>query len=185
MTLFRWQQIGSWLAVAGLMASPALAGGSANSAAPIGGAAAPGPVVTSRIQDVALGAGGSLNGQVVTTAGAAANGQQVLVRHASLGTVALQAESDGRFAATGLRGGVYQIAAGDAVKVVRLWAPGTAPPTATSEVLVVADGDVLRGQAAVQGPIMNFISNPWVIGGVVATAIAVPVALSNEKESNS
>jgi hypothetical protein len=43
--------------------------------------------------------------------------------------------------------------------------------------LVVANQDLIRGQLG--GRLRFWLSNPWVITGLVATAVAVPVVLAN------
>jgi len=43
-------------------------------------------------------------------------------------------------------------------------------------------GDTVRG-APPQGGLKAFLTNPWVIGAAVATAIAVPVAVATSRHS--
>jgi hypothetical protein len=94
-------------------------------------------------------------------------------------------DANGVFAVAGLRGGVHQVATGDAVENFRFWAPGTAPPQAATNLrFVPGQAQVVRGQ---WGPPANsfgnnakaWATNPWIVGGVVATAIAVPVIIHN------
>jgi hypothetical protein len=142
---------------------------------PLLAAAGPqGPVAT----DVALREGGVLVGQVVDTHGAGIGGTEVSVRQGAKDPVATKTGPDGSFAVKGLRGGVYQVAAVDGHGVYRLWTAGTAPPAASNKALLVAGKDVVRGQNE-PGAWKTFLTNPLVIGAVVATAIAVPVALHN------
>jgi len=90
---------------------------------------------------------------------------------------------NGVFAVAGLRGGVHQIITAESVENCRLWAPGTAPPGATNALRFIPGEDkIIRGQ---WGPAQfghqagTWATNPWIIGGIVATAIAVPIVLHN------
>jgi hypothetical protein len=89
---------------------------------------------------------------------------------------------DGRFAIAGVKAGVYEVATSQGVTVCRLWAPRTAPPAAQSDALVVHGGSVVRG-AQGGGGVIGFLSNPWVLGGIVAAAIAIPLALDDDDAS--
>jgi hypothetical protein len=89
------------------------------------------------------------------------------------------AGEDGRFEMRGLRGGTYQIVAGSGTGFYRLWASETAPPAAQSSVLIVSGGPQVLGQ---QGPFAHWVlQHPWLVAGVVAAAIAVPVAIHNHQ----
>jgi hypothetical protein len=133
--------------------------------------------------DVALGAGGRLVGQAVDAAGRPLAAAPVILQQADREVAATTADQQGRFAVRGLRGGTYRIAAGEAQGVYRLWAPGTAPPSARPAALVVAgDADRVLGQAGPHGPLAYwFCCNPWILAGLVAAAIAIPVAIHNHQ----
>lgn len=60
----------------------------------------------------------------------------------------------------------------------RLWAANTAPAAARdSALLVVGDEQVLG-----QGGMKYWLANPWVVAGIVAVAVAVPVAIHNRNQ---
>ncbi|GIW93687.1 MAG: hypothetical protein KatS3mg110_1728 [Pirellulaceae bacterium] len=129
--------------------------------------------------DVQLQDGGILTGYVVT-----ADGQPVALvpvrisRHGKL-VAAAQTDVHGKFAVRDIRGGVYQIETPQQTDVVRLWAARTAPPSASDRlVMVVQSDDLIRAQGG--GRFMQFITNPWVLGGIVAAAIAIPLALDDD-----
>ena len=90
---------------------------------------------------------------------------------------AAKTDQAGRFAFSGLRGGVYQLATAESQGVVRVWAPRTAPPYAQQGVMLVSGESVVRGQAFRN--IGSFASHPWVMAGIIATAVAVPIAIHN------
>jgi hypothetical protein len=174
------------LASTGLLTPQSVvAGGAANRVASATASSADVVRPTAAIGDVALRRGGQLRGQVVDTAGAPVVAARVAVLRQGREPAVATTDAEGYFGLDGLAGGVYQVSVGQTVATYRAWAADTAPPAAQQDVLLVSDGQVVRGQAAVQGPLQNWLTNPWVIGGVIGTAIAVPVALSNDKPSNS
>lgn len=131
------------------------------------------------VRDVELGSGGTLSGQVVNQDGKPqANAHLSIVQDGRL-VGKVQADAQGRFAATGLRGGTYQISTGQQQLTCRCWAPRTAPPAASKSVLLVSDGAVQRGQR----PISDFFfSDPLLIGVFVAAAITIPIVISNSRD---
>jgi hypothetical protein len=136
------------------------------------------------IMDVALADGGVLYGRVVNLQGAGVPGVPVAVKAADRDAITVTTAADGTFSVQGLRGGVYQVSTYQGQGVYRLWSAGTAPPVAqTAAVLYTQDG-------AVDGKVVHYtqnggfspkmlLTNPIVIAGGIATAIAVPIALSN------
>jgi len=144
---------------------------------------AAGPAPASPVTDVALRDGGLLVGQVVDEQGAAMAGVPVSLRYKDRELTTGKTSKDGTFGFKGLRGGVYQIAAAKGQGVFRVWTVGTAPPAAQEGALVVGSDDVVRGQECRGGGFRAFITNPLVIAGVVATAVAVPVAIHNSKHN--
>jgi len=134
--------------------------------------------------DVALGQGGLLVGRVVDGQGTpAANVPVSLQTFQNQPLAAVVSDPQGHFAIQGVRGGVYQLVTSQGPGVYRLWAPGTAPPGARPGVTVVMGGDTVRG-APPQGGLKAFLTNPWVIGAAVATAIAVPVAVAESRDKS-
>lgn len=132
-----------------------------------------GPVAT----DVALREGSVLVGQVVSAEGTGLEDISVSLRTQGKTVLTTRTGKGGYFAVKGLHGGVYQLVAQDGHGVYRLWSAGTAPPAAQEGAVLVVGNDVLRGQDP--GPWKAFLTNPLIIAAVVATAVAVPVALHN------
>jgi len=133
----------------------------------------------------ALKQGGLLQGQVVNAAGVGVT--NALVELAN-GRQKWQTKTDaqGGFQFAGLRGGTYQFRATGQSQVLRVWTTGTAPPSASLGVLVTPSTDIVRGQRVVSQNTNQFfrvakqrLANPWVVGGIVATAVAIPVAIHN------
>jgi len=139
------------------------------------------PTPASPVVDVALREGGLLVGQVVDEQGVGLGNVPVSLRQQDRELAIGKTNPDGTFGFKGLRGGIYQIVADQGHGVYRVWTVGTAPPAAQDGALVVNGDPVVRGQQG--GGFRAFITNPLVIAGVVATAIAVPVAIHNSRST--
>jgi len=135
------------------------------------------PPLAPAVVDIAMADGGVLHGQLIDLQGGSAVGLPVSVKAQNKDIVRTTTVKDGRFTVQGLRGGVYQVAAGKGQGVYRLWTAKAAPPSAQKNAIVFTQG-FLGG-----GPKM-LLANPIVVAGVVATAIAVPVAIVNSKPSS-
>lgn len=127
------------------------------------------------VTDVALAAGGTFRGQVVDQQGLPLAGAKVSLRQLQTEVAATTTDADGNFSVSELPGGVYLVMAGPTSGLYRLWSPGTAPPGANDSAMLVAGGNLMRGQ----GGWMYWATNPWVIGGVIAAAITIPIAVTN------
>ena len=132
-------------------------------------------------QDVALREGGALVGQVVDPQGAVKAGAPVSLYDGKTPVGVSATDKQGMFVFQRVRGGVYRLASSDAQGVYRLWSPGTAPPKAKPGVMLVAGTETVRGQAAAAASLGSIA--PYVAaGGVVATAVAVPVVISTTSD---
>jgi hypothetical protein len=117
-----------------------------------------------------------LQGTVVDNQGGPATGVRVSLSTAGLGPIHILTDDEGSFRATGLRGGMYQIAVGERVVVYRVWTPAAAPPGARHSVTLVIDSNTTRGQ----NPFPDFVrSDAFLITAVIVTAIAIPIAIHN------
>lgn len=141
------------------------------------------PAVTAK--DVALRPGGVLVGQVINPQGAGQAGSVVSISQNDKEVVRTTADANGIFAAKGLRGGQYQIMTQDGISFCRLWAADTAPPAATETAVVVTGQEIVRGQWAPEmgtsygGRWLDWVrSHPYITAGIVAAAIATPLALA-------
>jgi hypothetical protein len=165
------------------------------------------------VADVALADGGVLAGQVVTAQGASVVDAEVVVTQQGRELARVRTDADGAFSAPGLKGGVYEVSTPGASGVYRLWAPRTAPPVARQGVMMVSGTETVLGQygpppGAIVGPppmgppvdstvgppagkgpfgkAMGWISDhPFITAGIVATAIAVPLALDDNDDDAS
>jgi len=147
--------------------------------------------------NVQLREGGVLLGQVVTPEHVAVANTTVSLRSQAGEAVAGKTDKNGYFAFRGLRSGVYRVAAAKGQRDVRVWSPSLAPPVAESGIMIVAGTDALRAQCGPSGAcgtggpcgpcgggggLMGFLTSPLGLGLIVATAVAVPVAIHNSKK---
>ena len=133
--------------------------------------------------DVALMGGGVLIGQVVDSQGTPLKAASVSLRDQRQEIATTKTDDNGYFAVRGLSGGMYEIVAAEGRGQYRLWAPGTAPPAARQGALLVSGSETVRAQYC--GAMRFWLSNPWVIAGIVATAVAIPVAMHNAERPSS
>jgi hypothetical protein len=127
--------------------------------------------------DVALRPGGGLLGQVVTSQGTPQGRVAIVLSQHGKKVATTTTERSGYFFLQGLQEGDYELAADTIRGRYRLWAPGKAPAAAQPGALLVAGQGPVRGQ----GPVGCWLSNPWILAGLVATAVAVPVAIHNAR----
>lgn len=167
----------------GLVVAAAAAGMVLSQFAYAASAGQPARPIPSIVRDVVLQEGGILTGQVLDAAGAPVAATPVAVVDQDRAVATALTGDDGRFAMTGVKAGVYQVATAKGVTVCRLWAPRTAPPSALPDALVVNGETVVRGAMNGGGGVIGFLSNPWVLAGIVAAAIAVPLALDDDDAS--
>lgn len=176
--LHPWSQWALWTAVLGVL-TPAHAGIAVEPQATIP------PTSPAVIQDTALTKAGVLRGHVFNAQGTALRGVDVAVLATDGRAVRSRTKEDGEFAVGGLKGGVYQVVAGQGSQVIRAWSEGTAPPQAEEQIMIVSDPRVMAGQWE-PGTLGYFLqearytlSNPLVVGGIIAAAVAIPVAIHN------
>lgn len=141
--------------------------------------------------DVALDSQGRLQGQVLDAAGEGQAAAFVHLYGADGKPVTSNSNDEGRFAYAGTRPGVYFLQAGNTTQVCRIWEAAAAPPSAVPSVFIVGDADATRAQ--MQPTLLNRVvqktkralTNPLVVAGVIATAVAIPVAIHNDDDSSS
>lgn len=138
---------------------------------------AAGPEKT-EIIDVALRDGGVLVGQIFSAEGAPTSGAEVKIVQNGKELVRTTTDENGLYAVRGLQGGMYHVVVGETVGAYRVWTTGTAPPSAIQGALLV------EGQGTVRGQLGSFLTQPWVLAAIIATAIAVPIAVSNNSSSS-
>ena len=136
------------------------------------------------VADVALIHSGVLTGQVVDPQGAALQAAPVSIRKPNREIDTVWTDRKGRFSFIKLHGGVHQVVAAGSHRTYRLWAPGTAPPFARQEVLIVSGEDGVRGQHD-NAPALGEFANRLVIAGIVSTAVAIPIIINEARRPSS
>lgn len=132
------------------------------------------PTPTPAVVDIELADGGVLQGQVVDLQKGGVPGLPVSVLAQDKEVARTTTAENGRFTIPGLRGGVYRVAAGkEGQGLFRLWSAKTAPPAAQKDAIVYTQNCCGGG-----GTLKMLLSNPIIVAGLIATAIAVPVALA-------
>lgn len=137
--------------------------------------------------DVSLDQQGRLFGQVLDRQGSPQQDAVINVLQDGKTVAQARTTTEGYFAVSDLRGGIYQVTAGESVGTYRVWSHGSAPPAAGPGVLLVAGDQVQAGNFGLPGindGVGAWLSNPIVVGGIIATAIAVPIAVSDNDDDD-
>lgn len=133
--------------------------------------------------DLALAPGGELRGQVLDHNGQPRTDCTVQVSYQNQCIASVRTGSQGEYRVTGLRGGLHSIATPEGATLCRLWAPGSAPPHAAEQLLLVRGDTVVRGNRSGRYAMAGILSNPWLLIAAGTVAIAVPVALNGNGTS--
>lgn len=131
------------------------------------------------IGDLALRDGGLLLGQVVKSDGTPLPNAPISLRSNNQELAAGVTDTRGYFAFSGVRSGTYQVATTGGLVTYQAWTAEAAPPTAQPGALIVTEGDTVRGQDCQPEPCCGVFKHPFVLGALIATAVAVPIAVSN------
>ena len=134
-----------------------------------------------KIVDVALDAKGTLTGSVYSATGNPLPSEEVRLMANQREVAKAATSKDGRFRFRNVRAGVHQLHTKDGVVFCRLWTKNAAPPKAAKGILIVHRGQLARGQH----PISElFLSDPVLVGSIVAAAIVVPVVIHEAREDD-
>lgn len=131
--------------------------------------------------DVLLDGKGTLSGELRDRQGRAIPRTPVLLWKGEYPIQHVRTDDQGRFAFSGLRVGVYRVASRRASVACRAWTAKIAPPSARQRLLVVAQNVSARGQQPLKE---RFIANPFVMGTVIAAAIAIPIAIHDSGDDD-
>lgn len=139
---------------ADLMAAPPEAKGKPTGVASLSRKVTPAPTAASgksqraktRIIDVELAKGGTLNGEVINGKKASVTKAVVSVRTAKEEVGRSLSNESGQFSVEKVPAGTFYIVAGTGHGVYRLWKNGTAPKKALRQIRIVSDRTVVRAQ---------------------------------------
>jgi hypothetical protein len=165
------------------------------------------------VADVALGMDGLLTGQAINVQGKPLAAETVVISDGRQ-RLSTTTDAKGQFKFSGLRGGPYTIYTSQQSYSCRAWKEGAAPPSATRGLLIVHGNETVLGQnrwergmgrrtnyaervycgdeigcgtpvtgGAFAG-VREALQNPLVVGGIVAAAVAIPVAIHNADDDD-
>ena len=132
------------------------------------------PITKPTAIDLCVPTGTRIKGRLVTPRGTPVGNAHVVIQRGSEPVLTVITDSEGCFAILALEPGAYTLTDGTWVQPVRIWAEGTAPPVAKTEMLVVAQEPIVAGQVS---PLRYWMANPNVMLATAAIAIAVPVLI--------
>ena len=138
--------------------------------------------------DIALYENGQMQGKVVNRAGVAVAFVPIILHQSGALVAQMETDRDGMFRIENLRGGVYALQAGNAKRLYRVWAPGTAPPAADRSALVIVNEEITRGQFARDrfpyGTVQPSIE-AWAWGAAIAAGVFVPLYTGRDRNPGS
>ena len=128
------------------------------------------------VSDVELGPQGQWSGLVVDSQGIGVARLPVRLRSSRGPGITAVTDTEGRFTFAAVPSGTGWLEFDRRPRICRFWKNGTAPPKATRQLLLVSQGNVVRG---VQGSrIYDWVSDhPVLTYAGIATAVVVPVAV--------
>jgi hypothetical protein len=135
--------------------------------------------------DVMLDQHGNLHGTFVDQNGHPQAGRLVVARQNPMQVRTAQTDASGAFKFSRLRGGNWSVIVGSQTSLLRVWKFGIAPPTAKSNVLLVRNATVVRGQSIVEPGIMTAFDNGALLsaGTGLAGLTLAAVGVSEASES--
>jgi hypothetical protein len=138
-----------------------------------------------RVIDVKLGAENTLRGQISDVSGQAIeNAPLALLQNGKLAATAT-ADAQGHFQFSEIGTGVYVVATPGTATVCRAWTANSAPPIASPQVLIVADGKIVRAQSFRSTSFYEWIEMHPIVGYTGLTAvIAVPIILATGNDDD-
>lgn len=137
--------------------------------------------VSQVVEDLEL-QNGMLIGGLVDASGKGVADAPVVIGQQGKPVAELRTDAEGRFAAKGLKPGLYQVVSHGKVSTHRVWESGKAPAEAKRGVIHSVDPQIARG--ASNGGLLGILANPLVLALVIAAAIAIPLALDDDDDAS-
>jgi hypothetical protein len=168
-----------WIACCGMMLPVNVWAADGQSATPSAGNTEAAVTTAPVVSDVALQTGNVLQGQVVDSKGQPVAGAPVSLLEHQQEVAKTTTATDGSFQVPGVRGGVYRVVTFQGDGTYRAWPQQAAPPAAKPKIVLTQNSDTAPN------PVLRVLTSPLAICAIVATAIAVPVALANRNHGSS
>ncbi len=134
------------------------------------------------VSDVALAPGNFLTGAVVTADNKFCIIEAVVVLQENRVIAQGVTDAQGSFRIKVPGGGRYLLSTNRGGQFIRAWAPGAAPPGAHEGILLTQQSSLQLGQSPAGE---MFTSTPFLIGALIAAAVAIPIAVSNSRKQKS
>lgn len=134
-------------------------------------------------RDVEISSRGTLQGQVLTPAGAPVANAAVRLAWQGTPVAETKTTAEGRFVISGVRSGVHELSVGASQSSVRLWKNGTAPANALQTISVTENEQVVRGQFAdggVRGQTSSTFLTIAAVAGVAVGTTALVFATNDD-----
>jgi len=138
----------------------------------------------SQVVDIALQGDGVLVGQSLSANGMPRLAASITLVQDSKLVAETRANPDGEFSIAGLRGGVYELRTDKTSRMVRLWSPRSAPPSAVDAAILIDGDEVIRGQFG--GPPSPFAIQPAdvLFWSIVGAGVGIPIAVAENKKAS-
>lgn len=137
--------------------------------------------VSQVVEDLEL-QGDLLIGGLVDASGRGVEDAPIVIGQDGKPVAQLRTDAEGRFAAKGLKPGVYQVVSHGKASTHRVWEEGRAPAQAKRGVIHSVDPQVARG--ASHGGLLGILANPLFLALIIAAAIAIPLALDDDDDAS-
>jgi hypothetical protein len=143
------------------------------------------PPAQKAVADVTLTESGELAGAVVSTAGKPVDGALVTLKKQGKSVAQTTTNARGAFALASVKSGIYELKAGPATKLVRVWSADAAPPAAVTQAKLVV-GPTVRAQGEeyaddyFEAGGLDFVS----LATVVTSTGALAVGIVNQSDLN-
>lgn len=138
-----------------------------------------------KVTDVMLDANGTLAGQFVDAQGQPVDGATVGVFLAGKLVARTTTSKTGTYGVAGLKDGVYEVSCAGTTRSFRVWSNQIAPPAAQQTATIVADGNVVRGQGSIDGPLSgtNGLALGLGVAGITLGTIAIVEANDDDDDN--
>ena len=139
-----------------------------------------------RSTDVTLGHQGLLKGSVLNASAQPVSGVSVHVLHGDAVVASATSDSQGQFSVKSLRNGSHLIQVGSVQQPVRFWGTQAAPPVSTSQMTIIVDDEVIRGQSgfvpgnSVADTMSSNLGAILLIGGAVGIVLGTTLGADND-----
>lgn len=152
--------------------------------------------VALRSSDCTLAQDGTLAGTLVNRSAQPVAGLHVHVLHQNRIVATAVSDQKGQFSVNGLRHGAHALQIGASQEPVRFWSREAAPPAAVSQVAIVVDELVVRGQdcgdgcgdgcgeGCAAGMSWGTVGGFVLIGGAVAATLALALDDDDDKPAS-